>query len=85
VFPKRIILTLWIAAVMLPAQSPYNSAGMGLLSDFSDAPAFGLGTSGLIGSYSHAVSTQNPSTWPELKFSKLSVHYRGGGDSKPEP
>ncbi len=63
---------------MLSAQSPYNSAGMGLISDFSDAPAFGLGISGLVGSYNHTVSTQNPSTWPELKFSKLSVHYLGG-------
>jgi len=71
-------MTVGMMLTMLSAQSPYNSAGMGLLSDFSAAPAFGLGMSGLMGGFNHSVSTQNPSTWPELNFSKLTVHYIGG-------
>ncbi|MFQ6608903.1 MAG: hypothetical protein ACE5EE_10280 [Fidelibacterota bacterium] len=78
VFPKRIFMILLMVASIQFAQSPYNSAGMGLLSDFSDASAFGLGMSGSMGGFNHSVFTQNPSTWPKLKFAKLNFHYLGG-------
>lgn len=78
VYLKKIVMMTGMMLTLISAQSPYNSAGMGLLSDFSAAPAFGLGMSGLMGGYNHSVSAQNPSTWPELKFSKLTVHYVGG-------
>jgi len=78
VFLKKSVLTVGLLLTSISAQSPYNSAGIGMLSDFSAAPAFGLGMSGLMGGFNHSVSTQNPSTWPELNFSKLTVHYVGG-------
>ena len=61
-FLKKSVLTVGLLLTSISAQSPYNSAGIGMLSDFSAALAFGLGMSGLMGGFNHSVSTQNPST-----------------------
>ena len=61
-----------------PAQSPHNTDLYGLFFDHTDAAGFALGNTGLLPSHNSRFSIANPTTWSELKFALLSVHYNTG-------
>ncbi len=50
----------------------------GLFFDHTDAAGFALGNTGLLPSHNSRISIANPTTWSELKFALLSIHYNTG-------
>ena len=59
------------------SQGPFNSYGIGDLQDWNSASAGGSSSLGLVSSYRQNISLSNPTTWPNLKYTFLSLSYSG--------
>ena len=59
------------------SQGPFNSYGIGDLQDWNSASAGGSSSLGLVSSYRQNISLSNPTTWPNLKYTFLSLSYNG--------
>ena len=59
------------------SQGPFNSYGIGDLQDWNSASVGGSSSLGLVSSYRQNISLSNPTTWPNLKYTFLSLSYSG--------
>jgi len=73
---KKIIQIYFLISFAL-AQGPTNSFGIGNLQKWSSPSQSGVGSIGLVPSFQNNVSLLNPVTWPNLKYTHLSVSYNG--------
>ena len=71
----RFVCTLFLYCAFCNAQSIYNSYGLGLPKSSFYASENGLGSIGLIPSFTSKVSIGNPSTWKYLNHSYLNSTY----------
>lgn len=62
---------------LLGGQSINNAIGLGAPRDLTSASAFGVGSSGLIPSFSEGIALENPVTWSNGKFALLSGGFSG--------
>ena len=59
------------------SQGPFNSYGIGYMQNWNSASAGGSSSLGLVSSYRQNISLANPTTWPNLKYTFLSLSYNG--------
>ncbi len=59
------------------SQGPFNSYGIGDVQNWNSASAGGSSSLGLVPSYRQNISLANPTTWPNLKYTFLSLSYNG--------
>ena len=59
------------------SQGPFNNYGIGDLQDWNSPSAGGSSSLGLVPSYRQNISLANPTTWPNLKYTFLSLSYNG--------
>ena len=71
----RIIKLLLILITVAYSQSIYNSHGMGIMKSSFHSSSDGLGSIGLVPSFTSKVSLDNPSTWRHLNFSYINSSY----------
>ncbi|MBC8401463.1 MAG: hypothetical protein H8E14_08245 [Candidatus Marinimicrobia bacterium] len=74
-FPRKSFLLLFLLQ-LLCGQSINNAIGLGAPRDLTSASAFGVGSSGLIPSFSEGIALENPVTWSNGKFALLSSGFR---------
>ncbi len=74
-FPRKSFLLLFLLQ-LLGGQSINNAIGLGAPRDLTSASAFGVGSSGLIPSFSEGIALENPVTWSNGKFALLSSGFR---------
>ena len=70
-----LILTFFISICL--SQGPFNSYGIGDMQSWNSASAGGSSSLGLVSSYRQNISLSNPTTWPNLKYTFLSLSYNG--------
>lgn len=73
---KKIIQIYFLVSFVL-AQGPTNSFGIGSIQKWNSPSQSGIGSIGLVPSFQNNVSLLNPVTWPNLKYTHLSVSYNG--------
>ena len=71
----RIIKLLLILINVAYSQSIYNSHGMGIMKSSFHSSSDGLGSIGLVPSFTAKVSLDNPSTWRHLNYSYINSSY----------
>ena len=72
-FPLRYVLRLIFYISVCLSQGPFNSYGIGDLQNWNSASAGGSSSLGLVSSYRQNISLTNPTTWPNLKYTFLSL------------
>ena len=76
-FLLRYVFRLIFFISLCLSQGPFNSYGIGDLQDWNSASAGGSSSLGLVSSYRQNISLSNPTTWPNLKYTFLSLSYNG--------
>ena len=76
-FLLRYVFKLIFFISLCLSQGPFNSYGIGDLQDWNSASAGGSSSLGLVSSYRQNISLSNPTTWPNLKYTFLSLSYSG--------
>ena len=76
-FLLRYVFRLIFFISLCLSQGPFNSYGIGDLQDWNSASAGGSSSLGLVSSYRQNISLSNPTTWPNLKYTFLSLSYSG--------
>ena len=76
-FLLRYVFRLIFFISLCLSQGPFNSYGIGDQQDWNSASAGGSGSIGLVSSYRQNISLANPTTWPNLKYTFLSLSYSG--------
>ena len=76
-FLLRYVLKLIFYISVCLSQGPFNSYGIGVLQNWNSASAGGSSSLGLVSSYRQNISLSNPTTWPNLKYTFLSLSYSG--------
>ena len=76
-FLLRYVFRLIFFISLCLSQGPFNSFGIGDLQDWNSASAGGSSSLGLVSSYRQNISLSNPTTWPNLKYTFLSLSYSG--------
>ena len=76
-FLLRYVFRLIFFISLCFSQGPFNSYGIGDLQDWNSASAGGSSSLGLVSSYRQNISLSNPTTWPNLKYTFLSLSYSG--------
>ena len=76
-FLLRYVFRLIFFISLCLSQGPFNSYGIGDLKDWNSASAGGSSSLGLVSSYRQNISLSNPTTWPNLKYTFLSLSYNG--------
>ena len=76
-FLHRCVFRLIFFISLCLSQGPFNSYGIGDLQDWNSASAGGSSSLGLVSSYRQNISLSNPTTWPNLKYTFLSLSYSG--------
>ena len=76
-FLLRYVLKLIFYISVCLSQGPFNSYGIGVLQNWNSASAGGSSSLGLVSSYRQNISLTNPTTWPNLKYTFLSLSYNG--------
>ena len=76
-FLLRNVFRLIFFISLCLSQGPFNSYGIGDLQDWNSASAGGSSSLGLVSSYRQNISLSNPTTWPNLKYTFLSLSYSG--------
>ena len=76
-FLLKYVLRLIFFISLCLSQGPFNSYGIGDLQDWNSASAGGSSSLGLVSSYRQNISLSNPTTWPNLKYTFLSLSYSG--------
>jgi len=71
----RIIKLLLFLTGIIYSQSIYNSHGLGIMKSSFHSSSDGLGSIGLVPSFSSKVSLDNPSTWRHLNYSYINSSY----------
>ena len=71
-----IIKSLCLLSLSL-AQGPFNGYGIGALQNWTSPSEAGASSLGLVPSYRSGISLSNPTTWPNLRFTFLSISYNG--------
>ena len=75
---RLLTILVFVVAIAIHGQSPYNSALHGIILDRGAASSMGYGGAGLVSAHSSRFSVENPSSWANLTFTLLSVHYNTG-------
>ena len=76
-FLLRCVFRLIFFISLCLTQGPLNSYGVGDLQDSNSASVGGSSSLGLVASYRQNISLSNPTTWPNLKYTFLSLSYSG--------
>ena len=76
-FLLRCVFRIIFFISLCLTQGPLNSYGIGDLQDWNSASAGGSSSLGLVSSYRQNISLSNPTTWPNLKYTFLSLSYSG--------
>ena len=76
-FLLRCVFRLIFFISLCLSQGPLNSYGIGDLQGWNSASAGGSSSLGLVSSYRQNISLSNPTTWPNLKYTFLSLSYSG--------
>ena len=76
-FLLRYVLKLIFFISLCLSQGPFNSYGIGDVQKWNSASSGGSSSIGLVPSYRQNVSLSNPTTWPYLKYTFLSLSYNG--------
>ena len=76
-FLLRYVFRLIFFISLCLSQGPFNSYGIGDLQNWNSASAGGSSSLGLVSSYRQNISLANPTTWPNLKYTFLSLSYNG--------
>ncbi len=76
-FHRRLILSSILAISVSLSQGPFNGYGIGDIQSWNSASSSGLSSLGLVSSYRQDISLANPTTWPNLKYTFLSLSYNG--------
>ena len=76
-FLLRYVLRRIFFVSLCLSQGPLNSYGIGNLQNWNSASASGSSSLGLVPSYRQNISLTNPTTWPNLKYTFLSLSYNG--------
>ena len=76
-FLLRYLLRLIFLISVCISQGIFNSYGIGDVQNWNSASAGGSSSLGLVSSYRQNVSLTNPTTWPNLKYTFLSLSYSG--------
>ena len=66
-----------LTPLLLFGQGPMNGYGLGNIQTWRFPSQGGMASLGLIPSFHKGVSLMNPSTWPQLKYTYLSIAYNG--------
>ena len=74
--PRNLYILL-LAPLLLFGQGPMNGYGLGNIQTWRFPSQGGMTSLGLIPSFHKGVSLMNPSTWPQLKYTYLSIAYNG--------
>ena len=73
---RHILILIFFISICL-SQGPFNSYGIGDMQSWNSASAGGSSSLGLVSSYRQNISLSNPTTWPNLKYTFLSLSYNG--------
>ena len=73
---SSIIRVLCLLSLSL-AQGPFNGYGIGTFQSWTSPSEAGASSLGLVPSYRSGISLSNPTTWPNLRFTFLSISYNG--------
>tara|TARA_Y100000741_G_scaffold343745_1_gene307795 strand:- start:548 stop:1873 length:1326 start_codon:yes stop_codon:yes gene_type:complete len=76
-FLPRIIIKSGFLVCFCLAQGPLNSFGIGNHQKWLSPSQGGIGSIGLVPTFKNEVSLSNPASWPNLKFTHLSISYNG--------
>ena len=76
-FLLRYVLRPIFFVSLCLSQGPFNSYGIGDVQSWNSASAGGSSSLGLVSSYRQNISLSNPTTWPNLKYTFLSLSYSG--------
>ena len=74
---RRYLINQIVFISLCLSQGPFNGYGIGDLQRWNSASASGSSSLGLVSSFTQNVGLSNPATWHNLKYTFLSLSYRG--------